>query len=236
MAIDWASIHNEFVTTSLTQAEIARKYHISKITMCRHVNDGGWKEEKQKYQKQRLENHQAELVKRKRPRKQNGDEEDKPDEKSEILQTSMEAIYLPPIDINDPIQVEERIIAYLEFCKQNDQPPEKAGMASWLKVTPQTLRRWETGEFRSSTHKSIIEKYVSILESYTVKLLLKGKIMPASGIFILKNQHGYRDVVDIAQVPPPPLGELQDPKELERRIMGTVVDVDFEEVEEESKC
>lgn len=233
MAIPWEEIHNEYVTTLMSQREIARKYNISFVSLSRHATSGDWKAEREQYQAQQLEKYQAELVKKERSRKPKGDD-GSPDEKSEILQTSMEAIYLPPIDINDPIQVENRIIEYLEFCKQTDQPPEKAGMASWLKVTTQTLRRWETGEFRSSTHKAIIEKYVSILESYTVKLLLKGKIMPASGIFILKNQHGYRDVVDIAQVPPPPLGELQSQEELEKRILGTVIDADFEEVTE--KC
>lgn len=234
MAIDWGTIHQEYISTRISQRDLARKYGISFVTVSRHATAEDWKTDREKYQAEQLEKYQAELVKKERPKRQKSAEDEGPNEKSEILRTSMESIYLPPIDINDPIQVEKRVIEYLEFCKREDQPPEKAGMASWIKVTPHTLRRWETGECRASTHKAIIEKYVSILESYTVKLLLKGKIIPASGIFILKNQHGYRDVVDIAQVPPPPLGELQSQEELEKRIMGTVIDADFEEVNEEA--
>lgn len=51
-----------------------------------------------------------------------------------------------------------------------------------------------------------------------------GKINPASGIFLAKNQFGYRDVIDIAPTQAPPLGEMQDQKQLEDRIAGTIVE------------
>lgn len=50
-----------------------------------------------------------------------------------------------------------------------------------------------------------------------------GAISPPSGIFLLKNWFGYKDVQDVVVTPKNPLGELQNPEELRRRIEGTVI-------------
>ena len=50
-----------------------------------------------------------------------------------------------------------------------------------------------------------------------------GAINPTSGIFLLKNWFNYKDVQDLVVAPKNPLGELQTPEELRKRIEGTVV-------------
>lgn len=78
----------------------------------------------------------------------------------------------------------------------------------------------------------MIEDAWDNIEADLINSLRTGTISPPSGIFLLKNWFNYKDVQDLVVAPKNPLGELQDKKALEERIMGTVVVEDFSAVEE----
>lgn len=162
------------------------------------------------------------------PQKDFGQEYVKPGDNSRFLRMARVAMNLPPIDISDPVQVENRINEYFDFCEQNDKKPQKIEMCGWLGIHIDTLNSWGHGEYRAATHSEVIKKADAILHSLWVDYMQNGKINPGSGIFLGKNIYGYRDVIDIAPVPPDPLGEKLDQKELEARINATVVIEDEE--------
>ena len=108
---------------------------------------------------------------------------------------------LPPIDISDPKQVENRINEYFDFCEENDRKPNMVGMANWLGISRETVNSWKRGDYRTETHSAVIRKAVDILEELWVDFMQNGKINPASGIFLAKNMFQYKDVQDVVISP-----------------------------------
>ncbi len=113
------------------------------------------------------------------------------------LRHALASFKLPPIDISDPAQVEERIFWYFDHCGENDMKPTVSGLSNALGIHRDTFNEWKNGERRSSTHNDIIKKAYKILEELWEDYMMNGKINPASGIFLGKNLFGYRDEVEV---------------------------------------
>lgn len=143
-----------------------------------------------------------------------GQEGIEPGDNSKFLRLSRVARNLPPIDISDPKQVEDRIDSYLDFCELNDRKPNIVGMANWLGVSRDTLGSWRRGEYRGATHSALIEKTCMLFEEQWVDYMMNGKVNPASGIFIGKNHYGYKDQQDITIRPDSPYGEQKTAEQI----------------------
>lgn len=224
MAKPWAEIEHEYITTNIGQRALAEKYGVSVMALNNHSRAGNWVQKREAYVKGKLEEESVEIL---------------PGEGYYVLELPPEAadmkprqryrLYssllknIPKFDCGDPIKVKNRIASYFDSCDKNDIPPSPADMARWLKISKKELERWRTGEFRRTTHQQIIEEAWTKLEADLTNRVQVGAISPPSGIFLLKNWMGYKDVQDIVVAPKNPLGELQDKKALEERILGTVV-------------
>lgn len=144
--------------------------------------------------------------KRNRPDLANfGQENVEPGDNARYLRWARLSLSLPPIDISDAKQVEQRINEYFTACEDNDMKPNMVGMANWLGVSRETVNTWKRGEYRSDTHSDVIRKAVDILESLWVDYMQNGKINPASGIFLAKNMFQYKDTQDVVLTPNSPL-------------------------------
>ncbi len=144
--------------------------------------------------------------KRNRPDLANfGEEHVEPGDNARYLRFARVAFDLPPIDISDPAQVENRINQYFDFCEANDRKPNMIGLSNWLGVDSTTLNSWKRGEYRTTTHSPLIQKAVRILEEMWVDYLQNGKVNPASGIFLGKNLFGYKDSQDVVITPNNPI-------------------------------
>lgn len=139
----------------------------------------------------------------------------------------MVSLDLPPIDISDPVQVEQRIRDYFQHCLDNDRKPNVKGLGNWIGVDRNTVESWRKGEFRGTTHQAIIKKAYDVLEELWWDYGQNGKSNPASWIFVGKNAFGMRDVQDVVVTPNNPLGADPDEEELQKRIeAGVVIDAD----------
>lgn len=137
-----------------------------------------------------------------------GEENTEPGDNARYLRLAMVALDLPPIDISDASQVEQRIKDYFGFCAENDRKPSVIGMCNWLGISRETLGTWKKGEYRGGTHSDLINKAYSMLEELWTDYMLNGKVNPASGIFLGKNLFGYRDQVDIIATPGQQLADI----------------------------
>lgn len=150
--------------------------------------------------------------KRNRPDLANfGQEHVKPGDNARYLRLAMASLKLPPIDISDPKQVEQRIGEYFKHCVDNDRKPQIVGLGNWLGVHRDTINSWMRGECRADSHSDLIKKAVEILHELWVDYMQNGKINPASGIFLGKNMFGYKDVQDVVLSPGNALGDSGDP-------------------------
>lgn len=156
-----------------------------------------------------------------------------PGDNSRYLRYALASWNLPPIDISDEKQVENRINEYFNYCIDNDRKPNMIGVANWLGVNSDTLRSWKRGEYRTDTHSGLIQKVSRILEEQWVDYMQNGKVNPASGIFLGKNLWGYKDQQDVIITPNNPMGEEQSAEDIQKRIEGSIV-IDVDDVEGDS--
>ena len=141
-----------------------------------------------------------------------------PGDNSRYLRLAMTSWNLPPIDISDPKQVEQRITDYFNHCADNDRKPNMVGMANWLGISRDTLNTWKRGEYRSETHSDLIKKAINVIEEQWVDYMLNGKVNPASGIFIGKNHLGYKDASEVVLTPNNPLQDVDEGTASQRMI------------------
>lgn len=137
-----------------------------------------------------------------------GEEYVQPGDNARYLRHALVSLDLPPIDISDPKQVENRIRDYFQYCIDNDRKPNMIGMANWLGVSRETVNTWKRGDYRAQTHSDLIKKALDILEELWMDYMLNGKANPASLIFIGKNLWQYKDQTDVVVTPNNPLDNL----------------------------
>ena len=147
-----------------------------------------------------------------------GQENCVPGDNSRFLRHALTTMSLPPIDISDARQVEERIGWYFQHCLDNDMKPTATGFCNSLGVHKDTIRSWFHGEFRADTHQAIIKRAYSVLEELWDDYMLNGKINPVSGIFLGKNQFmGYQDKQELVLTPNTGGIATVDPKLIEAK-------------------
>lgn len=144
-----------------------------------------------------------------------------PGDNARFVRLAMASWNLPPIDISDPKQVEQRIGDYLQFCVDNDRKPQIVGMCNWLGITRETLNTWRNGEYRTGTHSDIIKKACALIEEMWADYMQSGKLNPATGIFLAKNWYGYKDVADVVVTPNDPMRDL-DAESARKRLIDAI--------------
>lgn len=124
-----------------------------------------------------------------------------PGDNSKYLRHALATLDMPPIDISDAKQVEERIWWYFEHCAGGDMKPTVTGLCNALGISRNTLRTWYNEEFRATTHAPVVQKAYALLEELWEDYMLNGKINPVSGIFIGKNAWNYADKQEVVLTP-----------------------------------
>lgn len=123
--------------------------------------------------------------------------DDKERKNARYLRKARVSMDLPPIDLRDIQQIEDRTKMYLDFCEREDAVPQLIGWANWLGVTKETLDAWKRGDTRKTTHAPFIQRIIMMLEEVWVDRMQENKINPANGIFLAKNLFQYRDQQDV---------------------------------------
>lgn len=111
------------------------------------------------------------------------------------LRQALVGIDLPPININNPHEVEQRIGEYFDFCEMNDKPPNMVGMANWLGVNRQTLQKWKDGDYSEMT--PIIQRAVAVIEESLIEQVQADPKVMVGGMFLLKSMFHYKEQQDI---------------------------------------
>ena len=155
-------------------------------------------------------------------------------ENSRYIRNAITIAGLPPIDISDEKQVEERIMWYFGHCADEDVKPTVMGMCMALGIDTTTITSWKREEYRARTHSPVIKKAYGILHALWQDYMQNGKINPVSGIFLGTNLFEYRNTNDVV-VRPEPVEQTVPQAELEARYRDALgdgtIDTTGEEVE-----
>ena len=140
-----------------------------------------------------------------------------PGEISQMLSQTVTIANWNKIDTNDPDQIIDRINQYHQFCIDNDIKPDMSGMALAIGVSRKTLWAWENG-YESNKPQSVrnaLKKGREINEHILVMLMQTGRINPIPALFLLKNNHGYKDQQDVIITPNNPYAQ-GDPNNIQQ--------------------
>ena len=119
-----------------------------------------------------------------------------PGENTKCIQFNMELMSLPAIDINNPVQVNERITEYFRITSQYDYKPSVAALALAFQCSRYDLFNWLNGRSKViSNPESILtlKRAYNGITAYYENMMNTGKINPVAGIFLMKNNFGYQD-------------------------------------------
>lgn len=163
----------------------------------------------------------TDVVKKKRTRPDRHEDQIpqcKPGEMSKMIFQAMTISHWPEINTDDADQVAERIDKYHQYCFENDMKPDVPGMALALGVTTKTVWAWENGvdSNKPTAVRNVLKRARQINEVLMNQMMVNGKINPVTGIFLLKNMHGYKDQQDVVITPNNPL-ESEDPEQARKR-------------------
>lgn len=148
-----------------------------------------------------------------------------PEDNRKFISNALKVAELPGIDTNNPGQVAERVKEYFILSAENDVKPSYAGLALALGVDRMSLYNWVNGMVNKPKEVvDIVKKAVTVLNMQMEDYMQNGQINPVSGIFLMKNNLGYKDQAEMILTPNNPLGEL-DQKGLEERYLESIPEV-----------
>ena len=122
-----------------------------------------------------------------------------PNENSNMIKYAMALMNLPKIDYNNLEQLKQRIQDYFDLSAAYGYKPAVASLASSLSVDRVTLFNWLNGKTETIKNRECFNTlkaaYDSINMLYEI-YMNTGKINPVAGIFLMKNNMGYKDTTD----------------------------------------
>lgn len=124
---------------------------------------------------------------------------------------------MPPIDISDPVQVEERINWFFNHCLEDDIKPTVGGLCNALGISRDTLNKWKREKARPGTHTDIIKKAYEMMDEMWEHYMMNGKINPVTGIYLGKVLYGHIEEQHVVITPNNPLGDYQDQATIEAK-------------------
>lgn len=116
---------------------------------------------------------------------------------------------LPPIDLKDPAQVNERLNEFFQIHAEADMKPTVSGMGMALGLDRRRLWEIKTGNYHTSKELSdlptmttdSIKRAYEYMEILWENYMQNGRINPVSGIFLGKNNFGYQDKTEYVLTP-----------------------------------
>jgi hypothetical protein len=133
---------------------------------------------------------------------------------------ALAVMQLPKIDLYAPGTVEPQINAYYQLCADHDMKPAVTGLS--LALGTDRRRLWEINADHPNAlkipqdNKEAIKRAYVGMEFMWENMMQNGKINPVSGIFLGKNNFGYKDQQEYV-LTPNQMGEIQDAKTIEAK-------------------
>ena len=118
---------------------------------------------------------------------------------SRFLLHDMKLLNLPRIDVNNPEEMKQRVNDYFSICSDDDMKPSIASLALSFGISRTTLFYWITGKvgtIQNAESLNTLKRAYDTINSYYEHLMNNGRINPVAGIFLLKNNMGYKDTTE----------------------------------------
>ena len=153
-----------------------------------------------------------------------------PGDMSRMISNAVNLANMGPVDMYNPEAVEKRVMDFLQYMIEHDMKPTVESMALAFNTNRMTLWRWREGVETNIPEASryAIKKGYSIMNQLLTQTMADGKINPVAAIFLLKNNHNYKDQTDVVVTPNNPLQDM-DASEARKRLVDAIPVEDDEE-------
>lgn len=150
-----------------------------------------------------------------------------PGDNAQYLGQGLEVMKLPSINHANDEEVIERIDEYFSICAKWDVKPAVSGLGMALGLDRRRLWEIKTDvEDRNVTltqrGRDAIKKAYIFMENLWENYMLNYKIHPTAGIFLAKNNFGYKDEQTYNLVPNNPLGSDSDPATMAQKYQSAL--------------
>lgn len=146
-----------------------------------------------------------------------------PGEMSTMIVNAMNLANMGPVDMYDPKQVEERMHQCLIYMIEHDMKPTVESVALAFNTNRTQLWRWKEGVESNLPEpcRNAIKKGYAIMNQLLAQTMADGKINPVAAIFLLKNNHAYKDQTDVVVTPNNPMQDV-DPGTARKRLLDAI--------------
>ncbi len=96
-------------------------------------------------------------------------------------------------------ELKERIDMFFDFCERSSLRPGIEVFCQALHISRTTLFRWSKGIDCDKERQEIIETAKGFINAFLEQVTMSGQISVPTGIFLLKNWCGYKDLVSVEQ-------------------------------------
>lgn len=150
-----------------------------------------------------------------------------PGDNTKILNLNRELFKMPEINMRDVDQVNQRLDEYWALYAKYDMKPTVMGMGMALGISRQMLwaiahnqpvnGRGDLSNLPTSVSDSIKKSYF-LLENMWETYMNSGKVNPVSGIFLGKNNFGYKDTSEYVLTPNKQVDEYS-PEDIKKKYL-----------------
>lgn len=154
-----------------------------------------------------------------------------PGDNTQFIRTAMALWDLPKVDLHDADEVRDRTNAYFAMMAEQDMKPTVIGYAMALGIDRRQLWAIVNDQPYNGVSRydlppgpvDAIKKGYRTMEFLWETYMQNRKIDTVAGIFLGKNNYGYKDQQETVVVTPNLLGDGADQKQLEQRYLDSVV-------------
>jgi hypothetical protein len=98
-----------------------------------------------------------------------------------------------PLKFQSPEELQQKVDAFFDYCKKEEQNPIVEGLCLFLECDKQTILNYE----EKDGYADILENAKLRIANHVMGRAMDGKINPTIAIWVSKNHYGYKDTSDV---------------------------------------
>ena len=130
-----------------------------------------------------------------------------PGDMSRMIQNALDLSNMGKVDMYNPEVVERRVNEAFMYMIQHDMKPTIESIALAFGTSRTQLWKWKEGVESNLPEgsRNAIKRAYTLTNQLLTQTMADGKINPIPAIFLLKNNHGYKDQTDVVVTPNNPM-------------------------------
>lgn len=164
------------------------------------------------------------------------EDEEKRERNRRYLRFMLPFYHMPPVNTDNPDEVDERVNLYFDACLREGFVPTMAGLAVAVGVDRRTLAKWAEGARREGqAHGQAVKRFKMLSTGMIIDGMLNGTIQAIPGIFVTSNDGDYEQKATHTVQVEPGVTSGMSQEQLAKRYSADVIDTTAEPHQERAE-